>query len=486
MGNFTFSEGGNWSIEGLALIFLIVYVLIGRIAKFYAFESNAHIFRSRPVVQVVVMGDIGRSPRMQYHALSLVDAGCQVDLIGYAETTPNIRVTLSRNIRIRPLRQAWSIPEGKPKLFYLLWAPFKALFVAVQLLWIMGGVTQYPDFIFMQNPPAIPTLVIAQFISWARNAWLVIDWHNFGYSMLAMKFGKDHRIVEFAKWYEQKFGHKAYAHLTVTDKMKAELTSWGVRGKLITFKDRPMAHFDKLTIERQHDLLARLKLEELIKSQNLNADEFVGSLDAETTILTQKENGVVKYRNDRIRMIISSTSWTEDEDFQLLLDAVSKYEDRARGQPTSKYPKLLFVITGKGPLKSHYEELISKMSLNRTRIITVWLESVDYPLLLGTADLGVSLHKSTSGMDLPMKVVDMFGCGLPACAVNFECLNELVHHGENGMVFDTSDELESQFEELFAQDGEKLKQLAKNVQEEYKNQSWEIQWKEKLPQLFID
>lgn len=84
MGNFTFSEGGNWSAEGLALIFLIVYVLIGRIAKYYAFESNAHIFRTRPVVQVVVMGDIGRSPRMQYHALSLVEAGCQVDLIGYA------------------------------------------------------------------------------------------------------------------------------------------------------------------------------------------------------------------------------------------------------------------------------------------------------------------------------------------------------------------------------------------------------------------
>lgn len=86
MGQFTFSEGGNWSPEGLALIFLIVYVLIGRIAKFYAFETNAHIFRARPVVQVVVMGDIGRSPRMQYHALSLVDAGCQVDLIGYTGT----------------------------------------------------------------------------------------------------------------------------------------------------------------------------------------------------------------------------------------------------------------------------------------------------------------------------------------------------------------------------------------------------------------
>jgi beta-1,4-mannosyltransferase len=47
--------------------------------------------------------------------------------------------------------------------------------------------------------------------------------------MLAMKFGKDHKIVEYAKWYEQKFGHKAYAHLTVTDKMREELASWGVK-----------------------------------------------------------------------------------------------------------------------------------------------------------------------------------------------------------------------------------------------------------------
>lgn len=34
-------------------------------------------------VQVLVLGDIGRSPRMQYHALSIAKHGGIVDLIGY-------------------------------------------------------------------------------------------------------------------------------------------------------------------------------------------------------------------------------------------------------------------------------------------------------------------------------------------------------------------------------------------------------------------
>ena len=34
-------------------------------------------------VQVLVLGDAGRSPRMQYHCLSLLKEGYAVDLIGY-------------------------------------------------------------------------------------------------------------------------------------------------------------------------------------------------------------------------------------------------------------------------------------------------------------------------------------------------------------------------------------------------------------------
>ncbi|KAK8270782.1 hypothetical protein V6Z12_D11G220100 [Gossypium hirsutum] len=83
------------------------------------------------------------------------------------------------------------------------------------------------------------------------------------------------------------------------------------------------------------------------------------------------------------------------------------------------YPRLLFIITGKSPEKEKYEEKIKRLNLKRVAFRTMWLSAEEYPLLLGSADLGVCLHTSSAGLDLPMKVVDMFGCGLPVCAVSY-------------------------------------------------------------------
>ncbi len=37
----------------------------------------------KTTVQVLVLGDIGRSPRMQYHAISIAKNGGKVELVGY-------------------------------------------------------------------------------------------------------------------------------------------------------------------------------------------------------------------------------------------------------------------------------------------------------------------------------------------------------------------------------------------------------------------
>lgn len=79
------------------------------------------------------------------------------------------------------------------------------------------------------------------------------------------------------------------------------------------------------------------------------------------------------------------------------------------------------IVTGKGPLKSKYMKNVERLQegWEWVKCISIWLESEDYPILLGSADLGISLHSSSSQLDLPMKVVDMFGCGLPVCALDF-------------------------------------------------------------------
>lgn len=113
------------------------------------------------------------------------------------------------------------------------------------------------------------------------------------------------------------------------------------------------------------------------------------------------------------------------------------------------------------------------------RIGTMWLKAEDYPLLLGAADLGICLHTSSSGLDLPMKVVDMFGCGLPVCAVNFRSLPELVIKGENGLIFNSSQELFEQLGDLFRDfpgDQSALENLRKGVGR-FQEVRWEANWK---------
>jgi beta-1,4-mannosyltransferase len=71
-----------------------------------------------------------------------------------------------------------------------------------------------------------------------------------------------------------------------------------------------------------------------------------------------------------------------------------------------------------------------------------------------------------------MKVLDLFGCQVPVLALDFDCLSELVQDGVNGRVFQTSEQLSLQMEELLTPISslescylsEPLKELSKSLQ----------------------
>eukprot|EP00638_Chattonella_subsalsa_P002422 CAMPEP_0117737870 /NCGR_PEP_ID=MMETSP0947-20121206/2785_1 /TAXON_ID=44440 /ORGANISM="Chattonella subsalsa, Strain CCMP2191" /LENGTH=258 /DNA_ID=CAMNT_0005553439 /DNA_START=304 /DNA_END=1078 /DNA_ORIENTATION=- len=214
--------------------------------------------------------------------------------------------------------------------------------------------------------------------------------------------------------------------------------------------DKPPSFFMPTSDEERKDLIQRL-----IKSpkmESIKPGTFFEKLGETSVPFSQRPH-----------LMMSSTSWTEDEDFSILLDALVA-TDGNLNQP------LVLCVTGKGPQKKMYEEIIAQLQLKQIEMA----EPGDYPKLLGLCDLGVCLHKSTSGLDLPMKVVDMFGCGLPVCAVGFSCLDELVIHQQNGLIFDDAEELSQQILLLLNDNAKLLRSLKKNVKSQVR---WDENWK---------
>src|ERR1700761_6964639 len=76
-------------------------------------------------VQVVVLGDIGRSPRMQYHALSIASHGGKVNLVGYVESEVHPDIQASRFITVVPITPFPKRFQSQKRLLFLLIAPLK-------------------------------------------------------------------------------------------------------------------------------------------------------------------------------------------------------------------------------------------------------------------------------------------------------------------------------------------------------------------------
>jgi beta-1,4-mannosyltransferase len=394
---------------------------------------------------IIVLGDVGRSPRMQYHALALAVNGAQVDLVGYEGTPAISEVESHPAIRIHRLPQPRTADGSARGASFVALAGWRAAGDAIALARLVAWSLPKPQVVLVQTPPAIPTLLVAWLVARVRGARFAIDWHNFGDRMLALRLGPRHPIVRLAGWYERTLGRRADAHLVVSEAMQQILRAGWRLESVTVVHDRPAARFRVLD-----DIERASARRELLAHAGVPVESHVA-------------------------IAISPTSWTADEDFNLLIEALEAYDGR------SGMPPLLVVITGDGPRRRAYEERLSRLGLNAVAIRTAWLDTDAYPRLLAAADIGICLHRSASGVDLPMKVADCVGAGVPVCAYDYgPGLRAYV--ADCGTVFSDAATLAAQLAELLAYDRAQLKSLRAAIaarpritwEEGWRHEAWPV------------
>lgn len=416
---------------------------------------------------ILVLGDLNRSPRMLNHAKACsetIKGINEVSLIGFHGGDIRSDIFEDRKIRV------YYIPEKinnylkkLPRFLFLLSALLRIFIHTLCLFYILMFKIPKPDFLILQNPPGIPAMVICAIVCFFRRTTFIIDWHNYGYTILSVN-RRNKFIVFMAKIYEKMFGKLAKINFCVSEAMRKHLKDI-MNINAINLPDRAIKDiFKRIKIEESHEVFKKY---EVTKNKITEIDSDINK---------------VKYKENRPFLMISSTSWTPDEDFDILLNCFINIEKKVN-EEGKKLTPVLFLITGRGPMKDQFMKKVDEANLKLFEVKSVWLDSDDYPLILGSMDLGICLHYSSSGYDLPMKVVDMFSSNLPVCAVYYPTIKELVKDKQNGFLFKDANELSKQMLTLmeeFTQKGSSptLENFRKNLIESgFSENDWVTQWR---------
>ena len=180
----------------------LVPAVVVVITVFIILHSRNSQNKSR--VGVIVLGDIGRSPRMKEHCLSLAKEGFYVYYIAEKGSAIHPDLLANKNIFIQ-LLEPYSF--SLPRIINLI---VKPLYQSVVLFLLCCKHFWACSTILMQNPPTIPVMAIVWIVSRLYNAKMVIDWHNYGYTILQLGLSPDSLLVKIAKKFELIFGRLVF------------------------------------------------------------------------------------------------------------------------------------------------------------------------------------------------------------------------------------------------------------------------------------
>lgn len=364
---------------------------------------------------------------------------------------------------------------------------------------------------------------------------IILDWHNLGYSMfssykpsstssadetvniLPIEPAQQSLLVRLARFAEIYLTQMIVQYqICVSKSMKKYLELKCHANDVIVLYDRPMRRplnvppsdnpilTSSQQAQRRHELFLKYNLTdkefaypsyEAIVETQVTRSVKITTIHTKSLSTNNDELCLYELRDDKPFTVITATSWTPDEDFDLLLEAAIEIDRHLQNYNQSmsnsrNYHKLTILITGKGPLRASFEQKVqqleSSLQLIFVRIRCLWLSSDDYFQLLSCADIGLCLHTSTSGLDLPMKVLDMLGAGLVVLASRYYAISELIRHDDNGLLFHGAQDLAENILRLMMNSSDtKLAKLRQNQRQE-RLSTWHENWDEVVKPLVQD
>ncbi|KAH0487492.1 MAG: hypothetical protein KVP17_003372 [Porospora cf. gigantea B] len=338
---------------------------------------------------LAVAGPLEQSPRMVTHALNAAKMGLHVSLVGYMGSAPE----RTRNVDLITVQ---AIREPRR---HGLWRPLDWALRAAMLTmrFAMQFCTEVPTSILIQNPPGLPLIlaaVVCRWYSWFRYGVkpdIIVDWHNLGWTIAQVPHGFTFP-VRCLRWLEYLAARLAQKHLAVSEALQCHLEELGFEVTVVY--DRPY------------------KPSTPTASREEICNRIIGDWSAPDDVGKPRRQRWLTFTSPRV--FVMGSSFTVDDRWDLLTDALALLD-----RPT------LVVLTGRGPGLPDARTRFASLGNPNVNVKFGYLSFDDYLALLYSADCGLCLHDSTSGLDLPMKMVDMLACNLPVIAWDYPALTEL-------------------------------------------------------------
>lgn len=397
---------------------------------------------------VIVLGDIGRSPRVTNHIVELSEnTQSSIDVFCYENTSlpPSL---LKQKINIYRLSYTLlGIAKYLPSLFYVI---LRFIIESLQIFYFLffKSKKRY-GYILVQNPPSFHIMMILHIYKVIKNCSIIIDMHNYGYTLYQTNNQLIKRILKFLEIFWLKLTGNSY--LVVSKAMSQELeTTWGLTNVVVLYDKPNKTLFKPITLMEKHYFL----------------EQFVEfKTDRQETFFTRLQGDDVVEKENRPLLLLSSSSFTIDDDYETLLNALKQYEERNNAK------KIVLVMSGHGPEKEYWQKKFEQTHFDHINVLFKWFEPAKYPLMVACADYGICMHKSTSGVDLPIKILDLQSCKIPVIAYAYSpTIKELVIENKNGYLFNTSSELADILVRITSKN-------KRNFEWTFDDRDWKTEWK---------